>query len=440
MRRWIARIFALIAASVAACAMATVPAVTTIDHAECVASDSMVPPPDSAPWRPISLPDDWNRSRPGFSGQVWYRLVFYPLSAKTTHATYVPRNSAAEIEFFVNGELESISRSYGDPRVSELQRPLINTVPTIMLRPGVNVIHIRVLGSAEHRHGLSRVTIGYGGIVRPKYYERRYDLQVVSIAMFGAVLLVAGLLALSVWWAERGEPVPFWFGVSSLAWAVSAYLLVWPPRVENPHVQQLLLFTMQHLHVIPLTVLCMRIGGARNRRLETLLWCAFAAACGAAALLSFARYPALAQATSVATLCLTISVLGWLVHVGVGERRWPLYSLGLALLMVIVLSGYDWARWMGFADFDNLLLAPFGMSFLILALGAAGLERHLSMMRSLEGAKRELERRVAEKVREVETNLPEDAGGAAPTGGAARTPTHHDRYARRSRLWSSRIA
>lgn len=315
---------------------------------------------------------------------------------------YLPHNSAAEIEFFVNGEPLSLSRAYGDPRITELQRPLIYSVPPLMLRDRDNVMHVRVSGSAEHRHGLSRLTIGNGLVVRPQYYQPRYDLQVQSTAMFGAVLLVAGLLALSVWLDERSEPVILWFGVTALAWALSAYLLVWPPSVENLHVRQLLLFATQHLYVMPLVVLCLRTGGARYRGLETALWCAFAAACGAAVLLTFERYPALAQAASVARLCLTVSALAWLVRVGIPQNRWQRYSLGLALVMVIVLSGYDWARWMGLADFDNLLLAPFAMPFLILALGASSLERHLSMTRALERGKRELEQRVAEKVREVE--------------------------------------
>ena len=243
--------------------------------------------------------------------------------------------------------------------------------------------------------------------MRPRFYEPRYELQVQSIAMFGAALLVAGLLALAVWWGERGqrgEPVILWFGVTALAWAVSAYLLLWPPGVANPPLRQLLLFAMQYLYVPPLLVLCLRTGGARYRRLETALWCAFATACGAAVLLSYEHYPMLAQAASAVKLGLTIAALAWLVRVGLGAHRWPLYSLVLALVMVVVLSGYDWARWMGFADFDNLLLAPFAMPFLILALGASSLERHLSMARALASANRELEQRVAEQVSEVEQN------------------------------------
>lgn len=380
---------------------AAVPGVATIDRAEFVVSESRVPPPDAAPWQPIGLPDNWHVSRPGFNGQVWYRLAFSTMGARRTHGLYLPRNSAAEFEFFVNGELLSISRPQGDPRVTELQRPLMYNLPVGMLRPADNLMHIRAAGSAEHRHGLPRVTVGFGLLVRP-YYDSRYDLQVTSIGMFGAALLVAGLLAWFVWLTERSDRILLWVGITSIAWAVSAYLLVWPPRIDQPNVRQLLFFASQHLYVVPLLVLCLRIGGARYRRLEFAVLGVFIGSCGAAALLSFDAYPTLAGGASAVKLLLTIAVLAWLVGVRVRQRRWPRYSLGLALAMVIVFAGYDWARWLGFADFDNLLLAPFGMPFLILALGATALERYLSVTRALERANRELEQRVADKVREVE--------------------------------------
>lgn len=395
----------LLCAFAAACRAAPAPAPrpTPIERAEILLSNATRPPGDNAAWQPIALPDSWHVSRPGFNGALWYRLHFQVAPGTIrTHTLYLPRNSAAEFDFYVNGNLAGISRGYGDPRLTELQRPILLTVAPALLHPGNNVLQIRAVGSSNHRNGLSRVTIGPGLLVRSHYYEPRFDLQITSIAMFGAALLVASLLALSVWWVERREPVLLWFGVTSLAWAVSSYLLVWPPDADNPQVRQLLLFTMQHLYVVPLIVLCLRIGGARLRGLETVLWCAFVAACAAAALLSYTSYPVLAEAVSVAKLGLTIAALGWLVRVGIRERRWPLYSLGLALGMVIVLSGYDWARWMGLTDFDDLLVAPFAMPFLILALGATALERHLTMARALERSKRELEQRVAEKVRDVE--------------------------------------
>ena len=376
--------------------------VVTFDRAEFVVSDSGEPPPDDAPWKPIMLPDNWHMSRPGFNGQIWYRIHFDWDSGTYNRGLYLPRNSAMELQFFVNGKQLSFNTPYGDPSLTALQRPLIYTVPRLLRHPVENTLHIRVSADAGHREGLSRVTIGRGRTVRQQYYAPRYDLQVTSIGMFGFALLTAGLLSLFVWRSERREPIFLWFGVASLAWAVSAFHMLWPPPIENANARQFLLFLMQHIYVTPLLVLCLRVGDARYPRLETALWIAFLASCVAALTLSFDTYPALCSAASVAYLGLTIGFSVWLIRILLRKRHRMYYALGLAMLMFIAFAGYDWARWAGLADFDNLLLAPWAVPFLVLALGVTVVQRHFEMGRSLIKTNAELEKRVSSKVREAE--------------------------------------
>src|SRR3990172_3784211 len=45
-------------------------------RADFLLSDASSPPPDDAPWRPQTLPDNWNLSRYGAGGNSWYRLRF----------------------------------------------------------------------------------------------------------------------------------------------------------------------------------------------------------------------------------------------------------------------------------------------------------------------------------------------------------------------------
>ena len=47
-----------------------------LTQAQFILSDSELPPPDSAPWQPLTLPDNWNLSRPGVGGFAWYRIEF----------------------------------------------------------------------------------------------------------------------------------------------------------------------------------------------------------------------------------------------------------------------------------------------------------------------------------------------------------------------------
>ncbi len=397
---------ALLAAASAARAETASPEVTTIETAEFVVSDAMDPPVDSAPWQPIALPDSWHVSRPGFEGQVWYRLRFdIPqvfIDAKRGHALYSPRNAFDRVRFFLNGNPLAFGRVYGNPLLTETQRPFLLTVPSVMLRAGENRLYIRMNGHAEHRHGLSRVSIGLGYMVRALYYQPRYDYQVISIAMFGAALLCAGVLSLSVWWGRRSDPVLFWFGIVALAWSSAAYLFLWPPNIEQDNVRQLVFFVTEHGYVTPLLILCLRIGSTRAPRLEAFLWLVFAVCCLAATLANSKRYPLLLDVAAVTYLSLAAMALGWLVRVTFKQGKRNSLLLGFALATLIVFTGYDGARWIGYTDFDNLLLTSFAMPFLILALSDTIVMRHLSALQALAQANTELERDVGEKMREVE--------------------------------------
>ncbi len=218
--------------------------------------------------------------------------------------------------------------------------------------------------------------------------------------MLGAALFLSGALALLVWRGTCREPVLFWFGITALGASASAFLLLWPPQVAHGGIKQLLLFTMQHVYITPLLVLCLRVGEAYQPWLERILWFVFAAGAATAALLSFERYPLLATGASAAYLALAIAFLAWLLRASFRRRRWTSYLLGAALAAPIAFEGHDWGRWMGHVDFDDLLLGSYAAA--VLALGATVVERHVQAERALEDANRELEQRVADKTRMIE--------------------------------------
>lgn len=383
-------------------AAVTAPPVT-LTSAAFIVSAAPAPPPDSAPWKSVTLPDNWHASRPGFSGTVWYRIPFVVApNAVFTHALYMPRNSSGQMTFWVNRHRLSLSNAYGDPRLTELQRPLIYTVPAIMLQPGENALYMRVLGEADYRHGLTRVTIGYGAGVRRDHYEPRFDLQVTSTAIIGALLLLAGVLALLLWRADRKDPVLFWFGVTALASSVWSYHQLWPPVIANVQLRDLVLFGLKYLYATPLLVLCLRFGKVRSAKGEALLWALYLTGCLGAALVPVDRYPDFATAALTLYIGLFAVFFGWLCTRLLHRKQWRVYLLAVAVGAAVVVHGYDLARWLGYADYDNLLLTPYGTFFLILALGATVVDRHVAAMKRLDRSNRTLEREVATKVQEVE--------------------------------------
>ena len=373
-----------------------------LEHAEYVVSDATAPPPDSAPWQAVTLPDNWHRSRPGFTGQVWYRFyVHVPPPAVARLGVFLPRNSAPAICLYVNGLEVNDNDSSVDPRMSDLQRPLLFRVAPAMLYPGNNVFHVSVRGRAISHQGLSRPIVGPEAVMNLQW-ETRNNHQVITVVVFAAMLLFAAWSAFQTWLAQRRDAVLFWFWITCLACGAWAVLLVWPIHIENIHLRHLVRFGLRHVYVTPLLVLCLRFGNTRNGRLEAGLWLLFAASCAAAGLLDPASHFVFAGAASVLYGALTIAFLLWLLRHQWQERNWTFYLLSLALATWIIFGGHDWLGWMGYLNYDALFLTPFAIPFLTLALSAAVIDRHLRAVRALALANQDLEQRVAEKVHEAE--------------------------------------
>jgi len=392
--------------------------VTVIEHADYLISEQTTPPADNEAWKPISLPDNWALSRPNFKGQIWYRIRFtIEGNNPRSRSVYIPRNNADHYFIFINGVARGGSRAYTNPNLTDLHRPLIHG--TAGLPPGENVLHIRLQGDAKYRHGLSRVIIGPPATVRPQLYQPRYDLQVTSIAAFAVTLLLSGLLALLTWFGERHNPVLLWFGVVALAWAFCSYLMIWPPYVESEAAKQLLLYTERHLYNIPLLILCLRIGNKKQAWLEVVLWLFLATGLVTSTLLDIDNYQTLEMFSWILFLALSLGFLSWLLwrrfqpstiqrdsnnshSFNFRHSERTTHFIPIALVMVIGFTTHDWLRWLGYADFDNLLLAPFSMPFVILALGATIVARILESSRTLLRSNIELEQRVADKVNELD--------------------------------------
>lgn len=397
------------------------PLITTYEQAEYLVSESNKPPADEEDWQPISLPDNWALSHPGFKGRVWYRIRFnIPGFKRKGRAIYIPRNNAKHYFIFVNGTPRGGNRSYIDPNLTDLQRPLI--YGKAGYPPGENVVHIRVTGDAQYRHGLSRVTIGPPKLLRPQFYQPRYDLQITSIAAFGTTLLLAGLLALLVWYGQRPQPVMFWFSMTALTWSMSTFLMMWPPQVKTDAMLHLLIYTARHLYIIPLLILCMRISNVRHQWFEGGLWSLLIIGAVVSLLLSKESYTVFAATSWALYFTLSLGFFVWLLWASAREDKYPQqqrnnehskilhfrirerysYFLPVTLIVVISFMAHDWLRWLGYVDYDNVLLAPFAMPFLILALGTNIISGYLQSTRALARSNVELEKRVEEKTEELE--------------------------------------
>jgi signal transduction histidine kinase len=380
-------------------------AALVLERAEFVLGDERTPPANDAPWRPVTLPDNWFVSHPGGPRAGWYRLFFdlAPESAGAGHSLYLPRNTASRIGFFFNGAHQGGNAGYGDPGTRNWAPPLLLSVPAQLLRPGRNVLHVRVVAIPGIRQGLTRIVLAQGRSGRA-LYEMRYATQVMSLLMFGTAALLCALLAAGFWLRARTDAVLLWLAITAFAWAAAAFpglhgAFTPPELFRGPFA-----FTVRFAYVAPMLVLCLRVARRRWPIREGVVWVFTVAGIVLASFLGEGRQGALITSWSIAYLAALLGILIVLIGAQQRQRRWTFWPLAAALLVAILLNVHDFAWWMGWIDYDSLQLAHFHVPLVLFAIGATIIDRHFQAVAAVERARTELEGRVAEKAREIQAS------------------------------------
>ena len=376
---------------------------TLFDRAEFVLSDAKTPPGDAAPWQPVRLPDEWRRSRPGVSGEGWYRIgVDLPSAPTRAQALEVPHVRADAINIYVNRTLIGRSQDIvaGSSILGALDTPVFLPFPSFLLHAGHNLLffHMKAAAHPLNVDGLSRVTFGDARPVR-KEAAIRSEWGFYAGRSFLAMALGAGLITLFVWFAHRRDRLMFWFAIACLSWALAGGMWNALRWFQTPFYPALLLYMTYGL-VVPAVVLSLRTVDLKWPRFEALLWIF---------VLAEITYPYWLDRSN------NLLRLGWdlantaLLLVGVGiilygarrPLRWSVKLEILALLAMAACMFHEGARFLGWVDLESPVLRPYHVPIMLLAIGLAVFERHLDAMRKLEGMNTELERRVAEKGREL---------------------------------------
>jgi signal transduction histidine kinase len=375
------------------------------ESADFILSDSVRPPDDGAAWQPVRLPDDWHNSRPGVTGVGWYRFALaLPAGPRGMYSIYIPRRTARRISFFVNGALIGVGFIRGDARVLNFDAPQRFAVPPTLLRPGANVLHIMVDGSADLRQGLSRVTVGPGGLTFPTF-SRRVALQVDSRWAFGGAALLAGSIALAFWVRRRGDTVMFWFSAAALTWALMSVPWSDAEFGELGFANDLLNFPLRFAYAAPLFVLCLRVANRRAPKGESAIWLFTIAGAVLTPFVDESSRGVILTIWSVAYLIVLSLLLALLLNTQAAKGGVAgLAMLAAVLAGVTVLNLCDLGRWMGWLDYDSLTLTYFHVPLVLFAIGVTIVDRHFIAVAAVERSKIDLEAQVLQKTREIEAS------------------------------------
>jgi signal transduction histidine kinase len=382
------------------------PGIVIFGTAEFMESKNTLPPADTATWEPVTLPDDWRRLGHNNRGtQGWYRIKFaLPEVPSRPSAIYIRHLRSSQLDLHINSVLLGGSRDLWGPLAQGTGYPVVLTVPPTLLRAGDNNLHVRMRAQplSNPRSGLGRVTFGDARAVLTEQANQT-RLTRNSHDRFFAAMLTAGMIALFLWSARRLDAVMLWFGIMCLSWAFAQGVNLYMQSTEwNTLVRSMQNFTNHGLPALAVIV-CLRSVGLRWPRIEMLLWghvlfvLAFPWSWGT----EYAQW-GWSYLRAAGPL---LALAGALIVFRAAERplRWSYRIEIVAMLAMGVMMSFDLARSFDLIPLDSHNVRIFHVPLLLFTLGAVIFERHVAAIWRMRQSNIELERRVAEKAREIES-------------------------------------
>lgn len=378
---------------------ATLPA--AIRTARFLQVDDETPPADDAPWQPVTLPDDWSRSRPAVGGTAWYRVEFDLTPAEVQlAAAYVPRVSMVASPF-VNGVRIAEGGRFSEPMTRLWYRPQLYWIPASTLTPGRNVLHYRVRCYPDNQGGVSEIYVG-----RPSplvdAWRRHVFRQVTAMQATTGITAALGVLVLVAWAMLRWNSAYGYFGLAAMFWTLHSALVLTVDIPLPVLVWEVLIVASLMWVVVALMMFALRFAGLRRPWLERGAW-AYAVV---APLLLWAA--GIGQIFGVANACLAvllaIGVYELKILFDVARRSRSIESLLLvgAALFVLGLGAHDWLNRRGTFAYAEPFNMHYGVPVLFIAVFWNLLGQVVSARRATENLNRELEERVRVKAAELE--------------------------------------
>jgi signal transduction histidine kinase len=387
-------------------AHASTAAPATQISAESLHDNSEVPPPDAAAWIPQSLPDNWNLSRRGIGGTVWYRFEYRIANPNAAaYAIYLPRVSMNGA-VYVNGLLVGSGGSFNEPVARNWNRPLYFLIPPGLLKEGINRAHIRVRGYPDLDGGLTAPVIDADTALSGQYESALF--RRIILAQTTSLLIVAvGIFMLMLWVRRRQDASFGYFGFASLLWAFyTADLYVRDIPVPTFY-WELAIRSAFYGFALLLALFATEYAAGSERSwrwLRALFWgmmtlvpvTFFLGGPGALFVLSNFWHATTFTAVSGATLAALVAA--W------QRRSWEALILIAIGFLTIAFALHDVLIKAGWIADDRVNLLMYAAPPLFLGIGWLLTDRFIRTLAEVETLNRELEARVAEKSAALEAN------------------------------------
>jgi signal transduction histidine kinase len=375
--------------------------VLTFDKAEFVVQSGEMPH-DDAPWVSISLPDQWKHSRPGYGGDVWYRLRFSLNEVpRTEQAVYLP-HLCMNAAIYLNGVFLGDGGSFSDPVGRNWNRPLIFLAPPALLKVGENTLIIRVHSPAYSLGSLSPVQIGAHRELRP-LYEKQFFWHITLNQTATLIIAAMGLFMLALWWRRRQDTMYGFFGLSSIVWAFnSSNLFLRDIPIPAPLWESLINASFQ-VFISLLMISLLRFIGLRQRLLERTLWAILIGSPVSLLLLPASTLIPVSMMWHLLTLLSSLAVCVYLVRETLRKPHMDSLLLIGALGLNLVFGIHDWLKQAAISNSGDTHWIHYGGPVFFLVVGGIMTNRFVQALNQYEQLNADLEQRVDAKHTELET-------------------------------------
>ncbi|MGE8681138.1 MAG: 7TM diverse intracellular signaling domain-containing protein [Achromobacter marplatensis] len=363
--------------------------------------------PGASPWQPVTLPDDWSKRWPDYSGTVWYRIDWQRQcpDGQSGPVGLTLESVVMAGEVFINDELiwrdahltEPLSRSWNLPRYWRL--------PESLLRDGVNTLWLRVVGVSQQTPGLGPVHLGAAQAMHALQEDLWWNNRTLYVLNL-IISAVLGALFFCIWIVRREQTTYGWYALMALFWVLFvANVLATSPW---PFATTLMAARANSMALVLYTAcFCLFTWRFSERflpRTERVLW---AVAAAMLAILAITPDTALPEAQRAAVLgsagiflanCLQFCAHAW------RTRRPEQSMLAACLLIIFVVIIHDLLRLMKLIG-PGPTYTSFSSIAVTLCMSAILGLRHARNVRRIERFNHELADSIAEARTELATTL-----------------------------------
>lgn len=375
------------------------------DRADFLQSEEDTPPPASAAWQSVSLPDSWRAQKRDPAKRGWYRLTFehrgvnhdgHEAAQRAVYITRVTNN----IELFLNGSPFAISGRLGPQAEQSWNVTQFHFIPSGLIREGVNELHIRLHQDGYRRAGIAAVHLGASDALKA-LYDRRYFIQTTAPLLITVVLALMCIFSLTIWVKRRSEIILLLFSLMAFAAVLRLmhHFLRDPPLV---------------LQLMPVPAMCwitafqvsfvLRYADRPMPRVERALYVFSVIA--TATLFSSTLYGESTYWKVTAAVYTCLALAAPFLFVVMGYQLTRKISAGnilmfVAVFMMSVFGIHDFLNFRELLGYDSLYLIPLGMPLLLVAVAALLARRFVSTLVSYEQLNADLATRISAREYEL---------------------------------------